>query len=401
LLKDHNIICIASANWDAVNWVNVQHIMSRLARENRILYVESFGLRPPSAKRQDLRRILRRVTNFLIGINMVSDNIYLFSPVIVPYHGYRLARWINKWILKIFLRRYIRVLKMKDPIFWVFLPNAVDLIGQFNEKLVVYHCVDEYSANPGVPAKEIRELELETLSKSDIVFTTSHNLYRNKKPFNQNTHYIPNVANTKHFRKVLSSKTRVARELDNIKGPIIGFIGNVSSYKIDLKLIKKIAQYNSNWSLVLIGPVGLGDVDTDISSLDEMSNVHLVGPRNYGALPNFIKGFDVCIIPFVVNETTKSSFPMKFYEYMASGKPIVSVDLDAISQYKNRPEICRIASGHDDFCRAIEQTLEHKPTEEEINKRLEIAEKNSWETRIEDICSTIEQSLSAKSGEQT
>ncbi|RPJ44396.1 MAG: glycosyltransferase family 1 protein, partial [Candidatus Latescibacterota bacterium] len=219
-LKGASIICIASANWDAELWTNSQHLMSRLARENRVLFVESLGLRRPRARWRDLQRTAGRIRNWSRGVRRPAGNLLVYSPLILPFHNVRWARDLNFWILRTSLSRIAKREKLIRPILWTFLPTSSDLVGHLGESLAIYHCVDEYGANPGVPAAVIHRMEKDLLESADLVFTTSRSLYEGKSRFNPRTHYLPNVADAAHFHRAADAETEVPEELRALRRPV-------------------------------------------------------------------------------------------------------------------------------------------------------------------------------------
>lgn len=384
-LEGADILCIASANWDASLWTNSQHLMSRLARTNRVLFVESLGLRKPRASWRDIYRVGGRIRNWARGVRSVSDNLFVYAPLVIPVYDVSWVRRLNFWILRASLGRIARRHGFRKMILWTFLPTSCDLVGHMGEMLSIYHCVDEYGANPGVPAETIQEMEKILLGKVDLVFTTSKSLYEGKKPYNPNTHYLPNVADADHFCKAMHKETEVPGEIRALPGPVIGFVGALSDYKVDFPLLVHIARSHPDWSIVLVGPVWTGDGNKDIDILNRMKNVHFLGAKPYGDLPGYLKGMDVCIIPFLINETTVNVFPMKFHEYMATGKPVVVVDLPSVKEFDG---FCRLAPDCGEFVHAIEESLGESG--EMSVERVAVARRNTWEVRIDQIAEIVE-----------
>ncbi|NNE09692.1 MAG: glycosyltransferase [Gemmatimonadetes bacterium] len=380
-----DIICLASGNWDAELWTNSQHLMSRLAKDHRVLFVESLGLRTPGPSRRDVLRVFGRVVNFFRGVRSPRPNLYVHSPLAIPLYRFAWARRFNFYLLRRSLRRIANHLNMKDPILWTFLPTASNLVGHLGERLCIYHCVDEYRANPGVPADTIDQLERDLLRHADLVFTTSQGLFESKRRFNPNTHYLPNVADYDHFRLALDPGTVVPKEIQRLTGPVIGFVGAVSHYKIDLDLIAYVAKARPDWNLVMIGPVSFGENQAAFDAIAAMPNVHMLGARPYDTLPGYIKGFDVCMIPFAINETTKNVFPMKFHEYLATGKPVVVIELPSLADFR---DYCFSARGPDAFVAAIEDALVMPQARPQVPD--EVAAANTWESRIESIGAIVD-----------
>jgi hypothetical protein len=295
-------------------WVNSQHLMSRLARANRVLYVNNTGLRLPGASSADLEKIAKRLRLFVRGPRMVQDNLWVLSPIIVPYYKSAAVRRLNTRFLSWHVRRCLRSYGMDNPVLWVFLPTGVDLVGRLGESAVIYHCVDEYSRNPGVPTSEIQAMDRDLCRRADVVFTTSRGLFEEKRPLNERTRYVPNVANADHFAKALEDGRKTPADLAAIPRPVIGYAGNIASYKVDLPLLEKVATARPDWSFVLVGPVGWGDPNTNVKPLQALANVHFLDRKTYDELPAYVRGFDVCLIPFVKSPVTDSCFPMKFFE---------------------------------------------------------------------------------------
>jgi len=383
MLKNQNIICFSSADWDNPLWTNKQHIMSRLSKENRILYIESLGLRRPVVSKRDGFRIIKRIKNCLKGVRKIRANLYVLSPLIIPLHDSKFIRKINMLILYLILKFCVRNYNLKNPVIWTYIPNIVDLLEKFDKKYVVYHCVDEISQFPGVTNK-IMAMEVELLKQADIVFVTSITLYENKKKYNKNTFYLPNVADTKHFSKVLRAGIKMPVDIANIKKPILGFIGALDDYKIDSDLLRYIA--GPQWNIVLIGPLGLTDRGKTLRDIISMDNIFYLGKKGYNILPNYLKYFDVCLIPMKINDYTANVFPMKFFEYLSAGKPVVSVRLPSLKEFQ---EYAYFADTKYEFKAMINKALE-EDSEKMQNMRLNLAKENTWEKRIESMERLIE-----------
>ncbi|MDI6736561.1 MAG: glycosyltransferase [bacterium] len=385
MLKGEDILCISTADWDNIGgWTNKQHIMSRLSKANRILYIESLGLRQPTIKKKDVLRILKRIKDWFKGPRRINETLMVYSPIILPLHKIKIIRGINHLILLLTLKLLLKRLGFKNPILWTYSPASFSLIERLNEKLVVYHCVDELSATPRIPISVLK-MEEELLKKADLVFATAKLLYERKKVFNPNTFYMPNVADVTHFMKDLP----IPEDIAVIKHPIIGFIGTLVAYKLDLELIKYIASTHHEWSIVLIGEIAEGEDKDKIEELKNIPSIFMLGGRRYEVLPGYVKAFDVCLLPNKINEYTQNMFPMKFFEYLATGKPIVLTELLAVSEYRN---LCYIAKNKEEFVQYIEQALLENDVQLS-KRRIEVAKENTWEVRINQMSGLIEEKL--------
>lgn len=385
MLSGYDIVCMASANYDGV-WVNVQHIMSRLAEKNRILYVESVGLRPPRAGAADFGKIVRRVKGFMGGLRKIENGPWILSPGVLPSCGSnRLAALNDGWLTRQVAAAAGKI-GLRRPILWIFLPTAACVAGRLDERALVYHVVDEYAANPGVDRERIARLDRELVEKADLVFATAPALAEKRTVFNPNTVLVTNVADFGLFSRELA----VPDALETLPHPRLGFWGNLAGYKIDFELLAATARKRPAWQIVLIGPVGHGDPDTDLSNLKRLPNVHLFPPVGRAELPGWLAGFDVCLLPNALNETTRGVFPMKFYEYFAQGKPVVATPLDALVKSEALP-LVEIAATPDDYVAAVERALAEG--DEKKAARIALARKNSWEHRIEDISEQVAATL--------
>ena len=385
MIEGMDITCLASAHWDSKSRVNCQHIMSRLAGKNRVLYVEPLSLRMPAGGGRDLGKVLYRLSAWTKAPRKVGAGMTVYAPVMVPAHRYRVVRRLNTAIVGSALRRIQRREGFDAPLLWSFLPTGADLAGRLGERAVIYHCVDNYAANPGADREAVERLERRMLERADLVFATSRSLFEKCSALNGNTVYTPNVADSEHFSKVLSSPLEVPEELEALPPPRVGFVGNLAAYKVDIGMVAEAARRMPRVSFVFIGPVGAGDPATDPGPLLEAGNVALLGEKEYSELPAYLAGMDACMIPFRANETTRDVFPMKFFEYMACGLPVVVTGLPALAEYA---DYCYIAAGPGDFTVKLAAALaEDDPAAR--RERSALAAANSWPGRMEELSRRI------------
>ncbi|MCP4632288.1 MAG: glycosyltransferase [candidate division Zixibacteria bacterium] len=383
ILKHIPIICYAE-DWNRLP-SSTQHLIRGLSKTHKVLWVDSLGLRTPSVgSGGDLKRIIGKVKKFFKGIVEVEPNIFELSPIVIPLYKYKIFRRINKHILKFLVRGFLRKNKIKEFIQWSSCPTSVIAVNAMGEKSNVYYIGDEFSEFTQFDSGLVGLLERELLIKSDILFVVSDKLVETKSQFNPLVYKIPHGCDFKHFSSTRNlSENDIPAELRKIKSPIVGYYGLIRDW-FDFEMLREIFSRNKEWNLVLIGPS-----DTDTSVIEQLPNVHFLGPKPYEQLPRYIRGFDTCIIPYRKTEITINANPLKLLEYLASGKPIVTTDLPAVHQYS---EGLKIASTNEEYEKAINSTL-NDDSFELMEKRIQIARENSWDNRVDTIESNFEKHI--------
>lgn len=388
-MKSDDFILLSTADWNNPFWTNKQHVAVSLIRfNNRVFYIDSLGLRRPTASSSDITRIVNRIIRALKPPREVRPNLWVWSPIVLPFQKYALVRNINRFVLSVWLNFWLKKLNFKQPILWTYNPLTTTLLHVDQFRLVVYHCVDEVKAQPGMPYSILESRESDLCRKADYVFVTSKELYRSRSLFNPNTYYFSNVVDFDHFNSVLKMGSEKPDDMKKISKTVIGFIGAISSYKLDFELIAYCAEHCQDLDFVFIGKVGEGDPWTSIKSLECLSNVHFLGAKEYKDLPKYLNAMKVAILPNKINEYTKSMFPMKFFEYLAAGKPIVSVSLDAIKDYC---DYCFISNDYAGFVNNIYSAC--KDSEKNMLKRIKVASEHTYNSRTKKMLNIIKGDL--------
>ena len=381
-IEGRDIVCLGFGEWDAELWTNQQHLMSRLARRNRVLFLESLGLRQPRLAGRDLRRMARRVERAAAGARAV-DGLHVLSPLVIPIHGRPRLRTLNAGLLRAQVGRAAHSLGFERPLLWSYVPQADWLVETLEPSAIVYHCVDDIAAQKGVAAAPFREAEAHFAARADLVLASAPALAERMRTLNEHVFYAPNVADTDRFATALEvGPTDPA--IAALPGPRIVFTGAVVATKLDLELLEGVARARPNWSIALVGPVGAGDPRTDISALERLPNVHLLGARPYVGLPEVLRGADVALVPYAINDLTRSVFPMKVYEYLAAGLPVVTTPLPALAEITG----VVVAADAPATIAAVERALaEDGPAARRA--RSAAVREHSWDARLEEIGSYL------------
>jgi glycosyltransferase involved in cell wall biosynthesis len=362
-LADRPIIVQSHLRWDFV-WQRPQQILSRLAEHRPVLFVEEpIFLDDLASPKLDISvphaNVFRAVPH-LPGVfrddyeRGIAEIRRLVQHAILP--GGELKRTFN------------------NPVQWFYSPlTAPAMLGAFNEVAVVYDCMDELSqfrfAHPDLVRRE-RLL----LANADVVFTGGCKLYESKRRYHTNVHFFGCGVDNRHFGKARLSETPVPADIASLPQPVFGYFGVIDE-RIDYELIRTLAESRPDASVVMVGPV----VKVDPATLPKASNVHWLGQCDYSALPGFVKGFTVCLMPFALNEATEFINPTKTLEYMAAGKPIVSTAVPDV--VRNFTPVVRVARSEREFVALTSQSATN-PDRALVAQGIEMAANASWESIV-------------------
>jgi glycosyltransferase involved in cell wall biosynthesis len=322
-------VLFATADWDTPYWTNKQHTAHHLALAGyRVLYVESIGLRAPTMNGRDLKRIWQRLKRGLRPAKLVEPNVWVMSPLAIPFKQHLpIVRAINQSWLRARIRLFMLGQGFKWPMVWTYHPFMRGTIATLPHGRVVYHCVDDLSAVPGIDPDGFNREEQRLLSECAVVFVTSLALKDKCTPFNVNTYYFSNVADSDHFGRA-HDPGALPPDIAAIPSPRIGYVGALSDFKVDFALMHGVAVARPDWHWVVIGAEREGQQSPIAKALRALPNVHFLGDKPYAVLPDYLRGFDVGTLPTLINEYTRSMFPMKYFEYLAAGVPVVSTRLE-------------------------------------------------------------------------
>ncbi len=375
--SSYPIIVHCHLRWEGV-WQRPQQFLSRISQRHKILFVEGPILHETDAA----------PTYELIEVPQYPNVTVMRTHF--PASRFQNGAWVDAERLRLLQEAMRNELKgaFDEPVQWFYDPMAAPcFVGKLNERAVVYDCMDELSQFKFAPP-ELRAREKTLLAAADVVFAGGRKMWLSKSKQNDNAHFYGCGVDVKHFAKARAKETEIPADVASLKQPILGYFGVVDE-RLDYELIAKLADANRDWSVVMVGPV----VKVDPASLPKRENIHWLGRREYAQLPNYTKAFDVCMMPFALNEATEYINPTKALEYMATAKPIVSTAVpDVVSNFG---EVVSIAISPDCFVEMCERALAN-PDEEAIERGLKMADNNQWEAIVAKLEGHIEDVLKKK-----
>jgi len=394
MISGENLIYFGPEKWDGM-WRNRHHLMSRFSDKNRVIYVE-----PVSYLKQTRARLKFNPLKWFHFLKDVSaarttklkDNLFIYqsagSVPITRRYPFEMLTW-QLWCVN--FKRTLANLGIRRPILWLSKPNMHHLSGRFGEKMTIYHVVDEYLAYTDVTPEKRREgslTEEKMLRKADLVIVVSKSLYQSKSAFNKQTHVVPNAVDYQAYETVLNKKLIEPDDVAPIPRPIAGYSGLISN-RLNIELMIKIAQENTEWSLVMIGRIDRTGCKKGIANLLQLPNVFYLGLKDIAEVPRYVHEFDVCILPYRENDETKNLSALKLYDYMATGKPIVTSRFPEAFNYS---EIISICGSKQDFIKSINDAVKEGGNALAAERK-QVATANTWDSRTEQISGLIEEIL--------
>lgn len=345
--QTYDMVVFCHLRWQFV-YQRPQHIISRMAKEYKVLFIEEPIAFEPGEENSG---------NLII----INDNLHVLQP--------RVSN-INK--IKNIIPQFVS--NNHVDFGWFYSAAFVPLLEEFNFNTIVYDCMDELSMFKGAPS-ELIVLEKFLLSNAHIVFTGGKSLYESKKIHHKNVYCFPSSVDREHFEKAMNGVI-VPDDIACISHPVVGYFGVIDE-RLDLELIREAAETHPDISFAMIGPLAkISEED-----LPRLENIHYLGMKSYEILPNYLKAFAIAMMPFALNDATKFISPTKTLEYIAAGKPIISTPIkDVVRDFNHCVTIVENAQ---EFSDAILFILEnHHDLSLEFEYE-EILEKTSWNKTVE------------------
>jgi glycosyltransferase involved in cell wall biosynthesis len=371
---DYSIIVHSHLKWDWV-WQRPQQFLSRLSKKHRVLFIEA-----PDA--------VANLSASKVTLREVDD----CPNVVVLQMQMPEAQASNREWLDNESRRLVQSVlagplgrSFESTVQWFYDPMAVTAFaGQMNERAIVYDCMDQLSQFRFAPPELVKR-ERELLAVADVVFAGGPKIWEEKRKRNSNCFCYGCGVDLAHFARARDAGCARPTDVRDLPAPVFGYIGVVDE-RLDYDLIGNLADANPQGSVVMVGPT----TKVDPAALPRRHNVHWLGGRDYSLLPNYAKAFDVCLMPFALNEATEFINPTKALEYMATAIPIVSTPVpDVVRQFS---KVVDVAGSTAEFIKACARNAQ-KPNQAAISRGLDLARKNSWESIVRKLEAHIEEAI--------
>jgi UDP-galactopyranose mutase len=369
-----DLVCLSHLRWDFV-YQRPQHLLSRFARRGRVFFVEE-----PVYDDGEMR----------LDVSSRDDGVYVVVPHLPAgaYDMETLDRIQRQMIDELFREQQIG-----EHILWYYTPMAVAWTGHLNPVATIYDCMDELSAFKGAPVALISR-EDELFKRADLVFTGGQSLYEAKRKRHTNIYPFPSSIDVAHFVKARAIEDE-PEDQRGIPHPRLGFFGVIDE-RMDVELLAGVAAARPDWHLVIIGPV----VKIDPAELPQLPNIHYLGSKQYAELPAYLSGWDVALLPFALNESTRFISPTKTPEYLSAGRPVVSTSIRDVVRPYGQLDLVRIADTVEDFVQACSEAMS-----EDAEKRMREVDaflaETSWDRTWGRMSELIEDVVTLRSMIQT
>jgi glycosyltransferase involved in cell wall biosynthesis len=376
-LPASTFVFLSTVDWDAPPFGSREQLALGLAgRGHRVLFVEvpralHSLISDPAGTRRALGRLGRT--------RPAAPRLLVHTPwPVLPVYYSRIANAVNQRLLLRDIDRALRRARWHPDVLWTYWPNSAPLVGRLG-RAAIYHCIDDFAAvsYPFVPHGRIARMEAELCRHVDLVLTRTEELAAAKGRFSARTHVLPGGVDTGLFDPVRAKAT--AADVLALPPPRAGFVGTLDD-RMDVDLVAACARALPEVSFVLVGPVKRHLVS--VRSLRRLSNVHLLPARAHGDVPGVVAALDVCLIPYRVTPYTRGVSPIKLYEYLAMGKPVVAADLPYVRREGAHVHVARTA---EDYVAAIRTRLSGPPGLEERARWAAVAEAHSWSRQVDEI----------------
>jgi UDP-galactopyranose mutase len=368
-----DLVCLSHLRWDFV-YQRPQHLFSRCAIERRVFFIEE-----PVYDDGPIH----------MDVSKREDGLH----IVVPHLTHEVVDVARDAVMQGLMDRLFKDYRIREHILWYYTPMAMSFTRHLNPVAVVYDCMDELSAFKGAPPA-LRFHEAELFNRADLVFTGGQSLYEHKRKQHRSVHAFPSSIDARHFAQARRITEDPADQRD-IPHPRMGFFGVIDE-RLDIDLIKGLAEVRPDWHLVIIGPV----VKINEADLPRRENIHYLGGKSYKELPAYLAGWDVALLTFARNESTRFISPTKTPEYLAAGKPVVSTSIRDVVRPYEKLGLVRIADSVEEFESAIEAAMKDD-LQEHVRRVDAFLAQTSWDRTWSEMRELIEEAVAAGRASQS
>ena len=366
--------------------------MRRFARAgNKVIFVNSISMGlAPLKSGEVLLRIKRKLKSYAKLARTTDEGITVVSPAVVPFFGSRTAAAANRKLLTAQISSLAKQRGLSQPILWIAIPTAVEVIGRLDESLVVYQVSDKYDANTMDHATDpafIRKLHERAIDAADLVFYSSRKLFAEADRSPEKSYLLEQAVDFDHWSRIARRELPIADAVNAILQPRIGYFGAIEPWLIDQDLIRQASRERPDWNWIFIGNKSRG------LEIEDLPNVHFLPPVPYEELPSYAAGFDVCVLPWNTDVPfTSYGSAIKVREYLASGKPVV---ISPLPEYESMSDVLRIARSRDEFLTLVDEALLERG-DEQSTARQDAVRGGTWDARAEWVSGLIEARLAQR-----
>jgi glycosyltransferase involved in cell wall biosynthesis len=373
-------------DWFAENRTSSHHIARRLSQVLPVLYIETPGIRAPQTTARDLRKLWKKLSAAAAPARRIHDKLSVKTIPQIPFRRLPFVNLLNRRLAELLARRELRRLGFSRRISWFVIPHPGALAGRLGEDLIVYYCIDDYAAYPGMDPVAIQALDDNLTRAADVVFVAPAPLVEPKRAMHPDVRFSPHGVDFDLFATASDPATPPADGAKDLRHPVIGYFGNIGEW-LDYDLLAFLARSRPEWTFLFVG-----FATPAANVLRSFPNVVFPGPQRYEDLPRWARVFDAAIYPMKVNRQVKHSNPLKLREYLATGKPVVAVVTPETSRFG---DAVALAKTPEEFLAALDRVLA-SDTPDDRRKRMDSVRGVSWDARFQETLAGVASLLAAK-----
>lgn len=374
-------------DWSGENRTSSHHVARWLAARHQVIYVECPGLRAPKGTGRDLRKLAAKLWLALKGPRRQPEGLWVQTLLQIPLHRFGPVRRANRWLTRLALKVLLRRLGVKAPVTWFVVPHLAGIVGRLGERLSVYYCVDDYASLPDVDSGAVRAMDDELTRRADLVFVASETLLEGKSRLNPRSYLAPHGVDFAHFARAQDPALPIPEDIAALPRPIVGFFGLIERW-IDLDLVDWLAERRPGWTFLMIGRVAVPEAE-----LPRRPNIVYLGRRPYEELPAYGRAFAAAIIPYHLTPQVLHANPLKLREYLAMGKPIVSVSTPEVDHFAGH---VRIGRSREEMLAHLDAAVGAGLARGQIEAQTALASTMTWDANLRRVLERVEARLAAR-----